>query len=208
MSGPERIVVALTGGPEGEVLLRRAAGIAARSPGAELHSVYVVRPGPGGASDPAGLARLRRLTEDLGGTPPHGDRRRPGAGGARPAPAASDATQVVVGQSRHGRVRSALRAGVSERVVAEAGELDVLMVGHPYARGAPGPRPASPLGTGRRVAGWLLAVGGPLLLTACGRRVRRGHPPRRWRTSRSPCSAPWSAACGRPWSPRCSGACC
>jgi two-component system, OmpR family, sensor histidine kinase KdpD len=165
VSGPERIVVALTGGPEGQVLLRRAAGIAARSPGAELHSVYVVRPGPGGASDPAGLLHLRRLTEDLGGTP-HTVTADDPAGAVLDLARGLGATQVVVGQSRHGRVRSALRAGVSERVVAQAGELDVLMVGHPYARGAPGPRPASPLGTGRRVAGWLLAVGGPLLLTA------------------------------------------
>ena len=65
---PERIVVALTGGPEGEVLLRRAAGIAGRGAGGELHSVYVARPAPGGAPDPAGLARLRALTEHLGGT--------------------------------------------------------------------------------------------------------------------------------------------
>ena len=73
MSRPERVVVALTGGPEGEVLLRRAAALVGResddgvAPG-ELHSVYVVRPGTGGASDPTALARLRGLTEELGGT--------------------------------------------------------------------------------------------------------------------------------------------
>ena len=148
MSGPERIVVALTGGPEGQVLLRRAAGIAARSPGAELHSVYVVRPGPGGASDPAGLLQLRRLTEDLGGTP-HTVTADDPAGAVLDLARGLGATQVVVGQSRHGRVRSALRAGVSERVVAQAGELDVLMVGHPYARGRrarSAPAAASPAG--------------------------------------------------------------
>ena len=73
MSRPERVVVALTGGPEGEVLLRRAAALVGRLsddgvPMGELHSVYVVRPGAGGAPDPTALVRLRGLTEALGGS--------------------------------------------------------------------------------------------------------------------------------------------
>ena len=63
VSRPERVLVALTGGPEGEVLLRHAA----RLPGAELHSVYVAGSDPGRSPDPAALVRLRGLTEDLGG---------------------------------------------------------------------------------------------------------------------------------------------
>ncbi|RQX18183.1 histidine kinase, partial [Micromonospora chalcea] len=39
----ERVVVALTGGPEGETLIRRAARIAARSKGADLLAVHVAR---------------------------------------------------------------------------------------------------------------------------------------------------------------------
>jgi two-component system, OmpR family, sensor histidine kinase KdpD len=39
----ERVVVALTGGPEGETLIRRAARIAARSTGGDLLAVYVTR---------------------------------------------------------------------------------------------------------------------------------------------------------------------
>ena len=39
----ERVVVALTGGLESEVLLRRAARITSRGAGGELHAVYVVR---------------------------------------------------------------------------------------------------------------------------------------------------------------------
>src|SRR6266851_5640571 len=39
----ERVVVALTGGPEGETLIRRAARIAARSSGGDLLAVYVTR---------------------------------------------------------------------------------------------------------------------------------------------------------------------
>ena len=39
----ERVVVALTGGPEGETLIRRAARIAARSSGGDLLAVHVAR---------------------------------------------------------------------------------------------------------------------------------------------------------------------
>src|SRR5512141_1569705 len=136
---PERIVVALAGGPEGQVLLRRAAGIAARVPGSELHSVYVDRPGPGGAPDPAGLVRLRGLTEDLGGTH-HTLTADDPAQAVLDFARGIDATQVVVGVSRRGRLRSALTAGVSDRVVAASGDIDVLMVSHPYARGAAAPQ--------------------------------------------------------------------
>jgi two-component system sensor histidine kinase KdpD len=162
---PERIVVALTGGPEGEVLLRRAAGIAGRGAGGELHSVYVARPAPGGAPDPAGLARLRALTEELGGT-------HHALVGADPAQAVLDyargidATQVVVGVSRRSRLAAAVRAGVSDRLVADSGDIDVLMVSHPYARGAADSQRPSALSARRRVGGWALGLAGPVLLTA------------------------------------------
>ena len=165
MSRPERMVVALTGGPQGEAVLRRAAGIAARSPGTELHSVYVARPRSGEAPEPTGLLTLRRLTEELGGTQ-HTLTADDPARAVLDLARGLDATQVVVGQSRHGRWRTALRTGVGERVAAEAGDLDVLMVGHPHARGAAGAGPASPLGTRRLAMGWLLALAGPPLLTA------------------------------------------
>ena len=161
---PERVVVALTGGPEGEVLLRRAAGIVDRSSGGELHSVYVARPGPGGTPDPAGLVLLRGLTEDLGGE-------HHTVTSADPAQAVLDfargidATQLVVGVSRRRRFASALKPGVSDRVVADSGDIDVLMVSHPYARGANDPQRPSAMGRRRRVTGWVLALVGPVLLT-------------------------------------------
>jgi two-component system sensor histidine kinase KdpD len=162
---PERIVVALTGGPEGEVLLRRAAVIAGRGTGGELHSVYVARPAPGGAPGPAGLARLRALTEELGGT-------HHALTAADPAQAVLDyargidATQVVVGVSRRSRLAAAVRAGVSDRLVADSGDIDVLMVNHPYARAAVDPQRPSALSDRRRLGGWALALAGPVLLTA------------------------------------------
>ena len=64
----ERVVVALTGGPEGETLVRRAARIAARSTGGELLAVHVTRSDGLTGADPAALADQRRLVESLGGT--------------------------------------------------------------------------------------------------------------------------------------------
>ncbi len=64
----ERVVVALTGGPEGEELIRSAARIASRGAGGELLGVYVARSdGLTGASAEA-LARQRTLLESLHGT--------------------------------------------------------------------------------------------------------------------------------------------
>ena len=100
----ERVVVALTGGPEGETLIRRAARIAARTKGADLLAVHVARSDGLAGADPADLARQRALVESLGGTyhqvvgddvptrcwsspaastPPSSCWARPGAGGSR-----------------------------------------------------------------------------------------------------------------------------
>src|SRR5580693_7527220 len=65
----ERVVVALTGGREGDTLIRRAARIAARSSGGDLLAVHVTRSdGLTTGSDPAALAAQRRLVEALGGS--------------------------------------------------------------------------------------------------------------------------------------------
>ncbi|MCK9912358.1 universal stress protein, partial [Microbacteriaceae bacterium K1510] len=53
----ERVVVALTGGPEGDTLIRRAARIAARGRGAELLAVHVVRSDGLTGADPGALSR-------------------------------------------------------------------------------------------------------------------------------------------------------
>ena len=64
----ERVVVALTGGPEGETLIRRAARIAARSAGGDLLAVHVARSDGLTGADPQRLAEQRKLVESLGGT--------------------------------------------------------------------------------------------------------------------------------------------
>src|SRR4051812_24497173 len=64
----ERVVVALTGGPEGETLVRRAARITARSAGGDLLAVHVVRRGRLAAGTATALAAQRALVERLGGS--------------------------------------------------------------------------------------------------------------------------------------------
>src|SRR6202142_2840880 len=64
----ERVVVALTGGQEGDTLIRRAARIAARSTGGDLLAVHITRSDGLTGADPAALATQRRLAESLGGT--------------------------------------------------------------------------------------------------------------------------------------------
>ncbi len=74
----ERVVVALTGGPEGETLIRRAARIAARSSGGDLLAVHVARSdGLSGASQGAlaVAATARRVPRRH--LPPGARRRRP-----------------------------------------------------------------------------------------------------------------------------------
>ena len=53
------MVVALTGGPEGEQLIRRGARIAARSTGGDLLAVHVTRSDGLTGADPAALAEQR-----------------------------------------------------------------------------------------------------------------------------------------------------
>ena len=61
-------MVALTGGPEGETLIRRGARIAGRTAGRELLAVHVARSDGLTGASPDALARQRILIESLGGT--------------------------------------------------------------------------------------------------------------------------------------------
>jgi two-component system, OmpR family, sensor histidine kinase KdpD len=165
----ERIVVGLTGGPEGRTLIRRAARMAAKASGSEILAVHIVRSdGPvSGVSGSANeLAVQRTLVEDLGGSFHHvvGD----------DVPSALldfargvNATQIVLGSSRRKAWQYAFGPGVGATVARESGDVDVHIVTHEQAakgRGLPAARGAN-LGRSRTVAGWLTGVGGPALLT-------------------------------------------
>lgn len=64
----ERVVVALSGGPEGEQLLRRGARVARASGGGDLIAVHVTAEDGLHGSSPGLLVQQRELVEKLGGT--------------------------------------------------------------------------------------------------------------------------------------------
>ncbi|WP_322410606.1 DUF4118 domain-containing protein [Microbacterium invictum] len=162
----ERVVVALTGGPEGETLLRRGARIAARSAGGELLAVHVSSQDGLRTSSPAALAQQRALVESLGGTYHQvvgDDIPRALVEFARSV----NASQLVIGVSRRGRLAAALTGpGIGATVIRESGDIDVHIVTHAAAGGRfalPRVRGGA-LSVKRRVLGFVTAlVGGPLL---------------------------------------------
>ncbi len=125
----ERVVVALTGGAEGDTLIRRAARIAARNTGADLLAVHVTRSDGLTDTNPATLSRQRALIESLGGTYHHivGDD-IPTA--LLTFARAENATQLVLGASRRGRLAQILSAGTGVMTTAQSGSIDVHMVTH------------------------------------------------------------------------------
>jgi two-component system sensor histidine kinase KdpD len=162
----ERIVVALTGGPEGGTLIRRAARIAARNKGSDLLAVHVMRNDGLAGADPAELARQRVLAESLGGTYHQvvgDDVPRALLEFAR----AVNATQIVLGASSRGRLAQLFSAGVGVTTTARSGPIDVHLVSHERAgRGKRRSRVPAALSRGRRIAGFLTVLAGLPLLTA------------------------------------------
>lgn len=161
----ERVVVALTGGPEGETLLRRGARIAARSAGGELLAVHVTSEDGLRTGAPGTLAAQRALVEQLGGSYHQvvgSDIPRALVEFAR----GENATQLVIGVSRRSRLSALLTGpGIGSTVIRESGDIDVHIVSHSRAGGRFSlPRPRGGLTVRRRVLGFALAlVGGPLL---------------------------------------------
>ncbi len=162
----ERVVVALTGGPEGDTLIRRAARIAARSAGGDLLAVHVTAADGLTGSDPAALAAQRRLAESLGGSYHQivGDN-VPEA--LLTFARAENATQLVLGVSRRGWLASLLTGpGVSMRTMRASGDIDVHMVTHSYVgRGRGLPRATGGLTRQRKLAGYGVAIALMPLLT-------------------------------------------
>ncbi|WP_306184077.1 MULTISPECIES: DUF4118 domain-containing protein [unclassified Streptomyces] len=163
----ERIVVGLTGGPEGRTLIRRAARLAEKGAGGEVLAVYVARSDGLTSASPKELAVQRTLVEDLGGTFHQvvGD----------DVPAAllafargANATQIVLGVSRRKSWQYVFGPGVGASVARDSGpDLDVHLITHDEAgkgRGLPIARGAR-LGRSRIICGWLTGIAGPMLLT-------------------------------------------
>jgi two-component system sensor histidine kinase KdpD len=155
----ERVVVALTGGPEGETLIRRAARIAARSSGGDLLAVHVTRSDGLTGADPAALAAQRRLVESLGGS------YHQVVGDDIPQALltfarAENATQLVLGASRRSWLSALLTGpGFGARTIRGSGDIDVHIVTHSrMGRGRGLPRAGGGLTLRRQIAGYLLAA--------------------------------------------------
>ncbi|MET7381322.1 sensor histidine kinase KdpD [Streptomyces sp. NPDC005526] len=164
----ERIVVGLTGGPEGRTLIRRAARLAEKGAGGEVLAVYISRSDGLTSASPKELAVQRTLVEDLGGTFHQvvGD----------DIPAAlldfargANATQIVLGVSRRKAWQYVFGPGVGATVARDSGpDLDVHLITHGEVgkgRGLPVTPRGARLGRTRLIWGWLAGIAGPLLLT-------------------------------------------
>jgi two-component system sensor histidine kinase KdpD len=163
----ERVVVALSGGDEGDTLIRRAARIAARSGGADLKAVHVASgDGLTSARYARNLARQRNLVEDLGGS------YHQVVGDSIPDALlefarAVNATQLVLGASSRGRFAQMLSRGVGVTATARSGKIDVHLVPHERVANVRRVRARRGLiGPSRRWFGIALALVGIPALTA------------------------------------------
>jgi two-component system sensor histidine kinase KdpD len=165
----ERVVVAITGSPNGDTLIRRAARMAQRTRG-DLIGVHV-RASDGLTGPGAGLLdEHRRLVEELGGSYQEVVGDDVGVALVRFAQA-EHATQLLIGATHRSRWQELLRGSIISRVVRQAGSIDVHVISGIEPEPAEAPLVSSlrrrqvVLSPRRQVVGWTLAVLGPPLLT-------------------------------------------
>ncbi|RAJ42278.1 two-component system sensor histidine kinase KdpD [Kitasatospora sp. SolWspMP-SS2h] len=162
----ERVVAALTGGPEGVTLIRRAARIADRAAGGGLLAVHVTRSDGLAGASPARLAEQRQLVESLGGS------YHVVVGDDIPAALlafarARDATQLVLGTSRRGRTARFLTGpGIGETTVARSAGIDVHLVPHAFTGRGRLPALGRRHSRRRTLTGYAAGLAVPALLTA------------------------------------------
>jgi two-component system sensor histidine kinase KdpD len=158
----ERVVVAVTGGPESETLVRRASRIASKS-SAELMIVHVVRgDGLSGISAPQ-MGKVRELAASLGAT------LHTVVGDDLPKALLDfaremNATQLVIGTSRRSRWARIFDEGIGAAIVQSSGKIDVHMVTHEEAKSGFTVPSASP--RERRALSWVAAVVVPSVICA------------------------------------------
>jgi two-component system, OmpR family, sensor histidine kinase KdpD len=172
----ERIVVALTGGPEGGTLIRRAARIAARTSGGDLLAVHVTKSDGLTGANPSNLARQRRLVESLGGSYHQvvGDNI---SDALLTFAQAENATQLVLGASRRPWLLALLTGpGIGARTIRDSGAIDVHIVTHSHVGSRWGllPRNRGGITPRRQIAGYVLAVALAPLVTVALTSMRSG----------------------------------
>ncbi|MET8946086.1 universal stress protein [Streptomyces sp. NPDC004542] len=133
MAGRKRVLVALSGGPEGDTLIRRAKRTASRGAGGEFLAVHVERGDGLVTASPKLLARQRALVDELGGsfhTVTGDDTAWAVLGFAREV----NATQIVIGATRRSRLKELFSRGVGESIIEGSGDdIDVYVVTHSEA---------------------------------------------------------------------------
>lgn len=158
----ERVVVAVTGGPESETLVRRASRIATKST-AELLVVHVLRgDGLSGASAPR-ISKIRELANSLDAS------MHIVAGDDVPTALLDfarqiNATQLVIGTSRRSRWARIVEEGIGARVIQLSDKIDVHIVTHEESKLGIRRAPVSP--RQRRAASWLAAIVVPSAICA------------------------------------------
>jgi two-component system sensor histidine kinase KdpD len=156
----ERVVVALTGGPEGDTLIRRAARIAARASGGDLLAVHVTKSDGLTGANPANLARQRQLVESLGGSY-HQVVGENISEALLTFAKAENATQLVLGASRRSWLLALLTGpGIGARTIRGSGAIDVHIVTHSQvgSRWRLLPQYRGGITARRQIAGYILAV--------------------------------------------------
>ena len=161
----DRVLVALTGGPEGDTLIRRAARIASRARGADLLAVHVTRNDGLASGSNTNLTLQRTLVESLGGTY-HQVVAADIAEGLLDFARGVNATELVLGVSRRGRLSQIFTPGVGATTANGSGLIDVHLVAHEEVkRGRARTLPSSALSPARRVSALVLALVGLSVLT-------------------------------------------
>ena len=175
----ERVVVAITGAPSTEVLIRRAARIAQRAHG-ELVGVQV-RSDEGLTGPPSGLIEQHRtLLTELGGEY-HEIVGHDIAAALVDFARAQNATQLVLGASQRSRWAELTSGSIINRVVRLSGPIDVHVISHEAERATSGSdrprhrrrlRSVSPITPRRQLLGWLLGSLGVATMTLLLTQVR------------------------------------
>jgi two-component system, OmpR family, sensor histidine kinase KdpD len=162
----ERVVVAVTGGPESETLVRRASRIASRS-SAQLMVVHVVRGDGLSGVSPREMGKVRELAASLGATV-HTVVGDDVSTALLDFARETNATQLVLGSSRRSRWASLFSEGIGAATINASGKIDVHMVTHEQAnRGLPF---ASISPRARQIVSWVAALTVPWAILAITQR--------------------------------------
>ncbi len=126
----ERVLVALSGGPEGDTLIRRAKRTASRGAGGEFLAVHIEPDDALASRSPRLPDHQRELVEELGGTChtiTGTDTARAILDFAREV----NASQILIGATRRSRLHRLFSRGIGESIIEGSGDdIDVHVVTH------------------------------------------------------------------------------